>query len=101
MGPGQHSDGPTWVGLTWVGPKQVGRTTPATQSRKFENKSNKTRILAISILKLRPSLNAAAFYTYIVKFSDLKVVSFMLYTYNIQGRCDGTRHRQMMLVKVS
>ena len=69
---------------------------PATQSRKFENKSNKMRILAISILKLRPALNAAAFSTYTVKISDLKVVFFMVYTYNIQGQCDGTRHRQMI-----
>ena len=70
---------------------------PATQSRKFENKSNKTRILAIPILKLRPALNEAAFSTYTVKFSDLKVVSFMGYTDNIQGRCDGTRGQQTML----
>ena len=75
------------------------RTTLATQSRKFENKSNKMRILAIPILKLRPALNAVAFSTYTVKISDLKVVFFMLYTYNIQGQCDGTRRQQTMLVK--
>ena len=71
---------------------------PATQSRKFKNKSNKMRILAITILKLRPGLNAAAFSTYTVKISDLKVVSFMSYTYNIQGRSDRTmRHSAEMM----
>ena len=48
LGPGQHGARPKWVGPTRVGPKQVGQRwvgpTPATQSRKFENKSNKTRI---------------------------------------------------------
>ena len=44
MGPGRHEAGPTRAD-TW--------TMPATQSRKFKNKSNKMRILAISILKLR------------------------------------------------
>ena len=71
------------------------RTTPATQSRKFENQI-KSRILVISISKVRPALNAADFSTYTVKISDLKVVSFMVYTYNIQGRCDGTRRREMI-----
>ena len=76
---------------------QANMVGPATQSRKFENKSNKMRILAIPILKLRPALNAVDFSTYTVKISDLKVVFFMVYTYNIQGRCDGTRRRQMTL----
>ena len=67
---------------------------PATQSRKFENK---TSILANSILKLRPAINAVAFSTYTVKISDLKVVSFMSYTHDIQGRHDGTRRRQTTL----
>ena len=93
MGPGRHGARPADTG------RADTRTMPATQSRKFENKSNKMRILAIPILKLRPALNAAAFSTYTVKISDLKVVFFMVYTYNIQGRCDGTRHRQTMLVK--
>ena len=44
-------------------------------------------------LNLRPALNSVAFSTYIVKFSALKLVSFMAYTYNIQGWRDGTRRR--------
>ena len=32
---------------------------------------------------LRPGMNAAAFFTYIINFSDLNLVSFMPYTYNI------------------
>ena len=52
--PGRHGTGPRWAG-----PTRVADT--ATQSRKFENKSNKMRILAISILKLRSALNAVAF----------------------------------------
>ena len=42
MGPGRHRDGPKW-GLAEMG---SGRHGPmlATQSRKFENKSNKMRI---------------------------------------------------------
>ena len=83
--------------LKW-GQADMG-TTPTTQSRKFENKSNKMRILAIPILKLRPALNAAAFSTYTVKISDLKVVLFMVYTYNIQGWCDGTRHQQTTMTR--
>ena len=35
-------------------------------------------------------MNLAAFFTYKIKFTDLKLVSFMAYTYNIQGRRDGT-----------
>ena len=101
LGLGRYWAGPT-QGRADVGPGRngLGRhgwPMPAAQSRKFENKSNKTRILAIPILKLRPELNAAAFFTYAVKISDLKVVPFMVYTYNIQGRGDGTRHRQTTL----
>ena len=91
--PGQHG-----AGLRWAGPTRVGPML-ATQSRKFEIISNKMRILAISILKLRPELNVVAFCTYAVKISDLKVVPFMVYTYNIQGWHDGTRCQQTMLVK--
>ena len=39
----------------------------------------------IPILNLRPGLNSAAFFTHIVKFPAFKLVSFMAYTYNIQG----------------
>ena len=42
-------------------------------------------IYLIPILNLRPGLNAVAFFTYIVKFPIFKLVSFMAYTYNIQG----------------
>ena len=42
-------------------------------------------------LNLRQGLNSAAFSTYIVKFPAFKLVSFMAYTYNIQGWWDGTR----------
>ena len=91
--------GPTWCLADTVlgqdGPRWVADA--ATQSRKFENKSNKMRILANSILKLRPAINAVAFSTYTVKISDLKVVSFMSYTHNIQGQCDGTRCWQTTL----
>ena len=34
-------------------------------------------------LNLRPGMNAAAFFTYIINFSDFNLVSFMPYTYNI------------------
>ena len=50
MGPGRHGDGPKWVetGRAETGWDEMGRAdagkTPATQSRKFENKSNKMRI---------------------------------------------------------
>ena len=52
MGPGRHGDGPKWVrtqnGSGRNGSGQNGSSRrgkmPATQSRKFENKSNKTRI---------------------------------------------------------
>ena len=37
-----------------------------------------------------------AFFTYKIKFPDLVLVSFMPYTYNIQGRRVGTRDRQTM-----
>ena len=59
------------MGRANTGQADMGRadtqSMPVTQSRKFENKSNKTRILAIPILKLRPALNAAASSTYTVK----------------------------------
>ena len=100
LGLSQYGARPTW-GWTDMGRADTGMM-PATQSRKFENKSNKTRIFAIPILKLRPemnSLDAVAFFTYTVKISDLKVVFFMVYIYNIQGQCDGTRCWQMMLIK--
>ena len=42
-------------------------------------------IYLIPILNLRPGLNSVAFFTYIVKFPAFKLVSFMAYTYNIQG----------------
>ena len=35
-------------------------------------------------------MNLAAFFTYNIIFPDLKLVSFLAYTYNIQGWCDGT-----------
>ena len=59
---------------TGMGRHRLGRHVEdtATQSRKFENKSNKSRILAIPILKLRPALNAVAFSTYTIKFQILK-----------------------------
>ena len=50
-------------------------------------------IYIISALNLRPGLNSVAFSTDIVKFSAFKLVSFMAYTYNIQGWHDGTRHQ--------
>ena len=34
-------------------------------------------------LNLRPGMNAVAFFTYIINFSDFNLVSFMPYTYNI------------------
>ena len=34
-------------------------------------------------LNLRPGMDAAAFFTYIINFSDFNLVSFMSYTYNI------------------
>ena len=42
-------------------------------------------IYLIPTLNLRPGLNLAAFFTYIVKLSAFKLLSFMAYTYNIQG----------------
>ena len=48
-------------------------------------------ICLIPTLNLRPGLNSAAFFTYIVKFPAFQLVSFMAYTYNIQGWQDGTR----------
>ena len=42
-------------------------------------------IYLIPTLNLRPGLNSVAFFTYIVKFPAFKLVSFMAYTYNIQG----------------
>ena len=84
LGLGQYGAWPTWAG-----PKQV--PTPTTQSRKFENKSNKMRIYTVpALIKLRGGLNSAAFFTTKIKFSDLKWVPFMLYTYNIEGRHDRT-----------
>ena len=38
-------------------------------------------------------MNSVAYFTYIIKFSDLKLVSLMAYTYNMQGWQNGTRHR--------
>ena len=49
-------------------------------------------IYLIPTLNLRLGLNSAAFFTYIVKFPAFKLVSFMAYTYNIQGWQDRTRH---------
>ena len=49
-------------------------------------------IYLIPALNLRPGLNSVAFFTYVVKFPAFKLVSFMAYTYNIQGWQDGTRH---------
>ena len=37
-------------------------------------------------------MDLVAFFTYIINFSDLKLVCFMVYAHNIQGRWDGTRH---------
>ena len=34
---------------------------------------------------LRPGMNSAANFTFIKIFNDLKLVSFMPYTYNIEG----------------
>ena len=65
---------------------QISQKWLATQSRKFENKLNKTRIWTVSTLKLTPGMNLVALFTYTVKFSDLKLDSFMVYTYNIQGQ---------------
>ena len=48
-------------------------------------------IYIISALNLRPGLNSATFSTDIIKFSAFKQVSFMTYTYNIQGWHDRTR----------
>ena len=48
-------------------------------------------IYLIPTLNLRPGLHSAAFFTYIIKFPAFKLVSFMAYTYNIQGWKDGTR----------
>ena len=42
-------------------------------------------IYLIPTLNLRQGLNSVAFFTYIVKFPAFKLVSFMAYTYNIQG----------------
>ena len=50
-------------------------------------------IYLIPTLNLRPGLNSVAFFTYIVKFPAFKLLSFMAYTYNIQGWWDGTRHQ--------
>ena len=44
-------------------------------------------------------MDSAAFFTYIVKFSDIRLGSFMVYTYNIQGRQDRTRCWQTTLVE--
>ena len=41
------------------------------------------RILTVPTLNLRPGMNAAAFFTYIINFSYFNLVSFMPYTYNI------------------
>ena len=35
-------------------------------------------------------MNSAAFFTYKIKFPDLKMVSFMSYTHNIGSPIDGT-----------
>ena len=50
------------------------------------------RIYTVPALKLKPAMNSVAFFTYIIKFSDLKWVSFMSYTHDIQGWGYGTRH---------
>ena len=50
-------------------------------------------IYLILTLNLRPGLNSVAFFTYIVKFPAFKLLSFMAYTYNIQGWWDRTRHQ--------
>ena len=42
-------------------------------------------IYLIPILNLRPGLNSVAFFTHLVKFPAFKLLSFMAYTYNIQG----------------
>ena len=42
-------------------------------------------IKVFSTLNMRPRMDLVAFFTYIINFSDLKMVSFMAYTYNIQG----------------
>ena len=44
------------------------------------------RIYVTPALNLRTGLNLAALFTYIQKFSTFKLVSFMAYTYNIQGQ---------------
>ena len=50
-------------------------------------------IYLIPTLNLRPGLDSAAFFTYIVRFPDFRLLSFMAYTYNIQGWQDRTRRR--------
>ena len=66
------------------------RCQPGTQSNFWIWQACDT-ILLHPTLNLRPGLNSVAFSTYIVKFPAFKLVSFMAYTYNIQGWWDGTR----------
>ena len=47
-------------------------------------------ICATPTLNLSPGMNAVAFYTYIIKFSDFNFVSFMSYTYNNKAPMHGT-----------
>ena len=46
-------------------------------------------ICVTSTLNLRPGMNAVAFFTYIIKSSDLNLVSFMSYTLNKKPPCMG------------
>ena len=46
-------------------------------------------IYVLPALSLTPGLNSVAFCTYIIKFSDLKLASFMSYTHNTGVLCMG------------
>ena len=51
--------------------------------QKFENKSQKYRIISVPALNLRPGMNVVAIFTPRIIFSEFKLVSFMAYTYNM------------------
>ena len=74
-------------GSIWLSLSPELQKIPACQFQIFQNGCLTFGAICSLInactLFLRPGMNAAAFFTYIINFSDFNLVSFMPYTYNI------------------
>ena len=74
-------------GSIWLSLRPESQKIPACQFQIFQNGhltfGGICSLINACTLFLRPGMNAVAFSTYIINFSDFNLVSFMPYTYNI------------------